>query len=272
MKSAVSDQDGNFAIIGMSKKPTSVLADHPARGRSAAIEIPAGVDDPPPITLALRGYGSIAGKVTSQGKPVGGATITATPKDGGAQIQIAQSQPDGSFKLARITEGETVVSAMQQNMMGMSLKSTSVTVRVVPDKQANVTIDIPVGSITLAVQIKALPNNQVDSAQVFLFRGTVAMKNAKELTEGFLGGSVQGMKFWFGADKPAPEFDELVAGTYSVCTIPITGQLSDTKFQQRLQEHMEVLAVYCKQAKVAASPAKQTFVHEVPAMAPIPED
>src|SRR5699024_429156 len=107
-------------------------------------------------------------------------------------------------------------------------------------------------------------------AQVFLFRGVVAVRNAKELTEGFLAGGVQGMKFWFGDGKPLPEFDELIAGNYSVCTIPITGDLSDPKFQARLQEHMEVLAVHCKQVKLAASPQKQTVVHEVPGMPPLP--
>ena len=45
------------------------------------------------------------------------------------------------------------------------------------------------------------------------------------------------MKFWFGEGKPPAEFDELVAGDYSVCTIPITGDLSDSTFQQRLQAH-----------------------------------
>ena len=68
------------------------------------------------------------------------------------------------------------------------------------------------------------------------------------------------MKFWFGEGKPLPEFDELVPGDYSVCTIPITGDLSDTTFQQRMQEHLNALKVYCKAAKVLASPAKQ-IVH-----------
>jgi hypothetical protein len=50
----------------------------------------------------------------------------------------------------------------------------------------------------------------------------------------------------------------------------ITGDLNDTTFQQRLQQNTDILAVYCKQAKVAPSPTKQTFVHDVPAMPPLP--
>jgi len=171
-----------------------------------------------------------------------------------------------------VSEGTVVLSAMQQSMLGMSLKSTSATVQVQSGKEAKVAIDIPVGSLTLAVQVKPKAGNKVDSAQVFLFRGGVSVTNAKELTDGLLSGSTQGMKFWLGEGKALPEFDELVAGNYSVCTIPLTGDLNDTTFQQRLQEHMDSLKVYCKSLKLAASPEKQTVVHEVPAMTPLPQN
>jgi hypothetical protein len=266
----VTDQNGTFTLIGIAKKSTNVIADHPSRGRSAAVEIAAGTDDPPPITLTLKGYGTIVGKVTSKGEPVGGATITDTPKGGGAQIRAVQSEADSTFTLTKIGEGTHVVSAMQQSGFGMSLKSTSTTVQVRAGQEAKVTIDIPVGNLTLAVQVKAQAGQVVNSAQVFLFRGAIAVKNAKELTEGFLSGGVQGMKFWLGEGKPLPEFEELVAADYSVCTIPITGDLNDATFQRRIQEHMDALKVYCKRVAVAASPAKQTIVHEVPAMAPLP--
>jgi uncharacterized GH25 family protein len=271
IKTDTTDQDGRFTMIGLGKKATNVMAEHATKGRSNAAEIPAGTDDPPPITLALRGFGSITGKVTSQGKPVGGATITDTPKGGGAQVQVVQSEADGTFTLTRASEGPHVLSAMQQSMLSMSFKSTSTNVQVAAGKETKVTIDIPVGSITLAVQVKALPSHKVDSAQVFLFRGVVAMHDAKELTEAFLGGGVQGMKFWFGDGKPLPEFEELVPGSYSVCTIPISGDLNDPTFQQRIQEHSQALDVFCKQVKLTASPAKQTVVHEVPSMKPLPE-
>jgi hypothetical protein len=78
------------------------------------------------------------------------------------------------------------------------------------------------------------------------------------------------MKFWFGEGKPLPEFEELVPANYSVCTIPITGDLNDAQFQQRLQEESASLKVYCKPVKLQASPQKQTVVHEVPAMTPLP--
>jgi hypothetical protein len=38
------------------------------------------------------------------------------------------------------------------------------------------------------------------------------------------------MKFWLGAGKPAPDFAELVAGSYSLCAVPITGDMTDPQF------------------------------------------
>ena len=78
------------------------------------------------------------------------------------------------------------------------------------------------------------------------------------------------MKFWFGEGKPPPEFDELVAGDYSVCAIPITGDLNDPKFQQRLQEHMRRAQGLLQAGEGRAVAAKQTVIAEVPAMTPLP--
>ena len=262
---AVSDQDGAFTLIGIPKKHTSVMADHPDRGRSNAAEIADGEDDPPPLTLALRGFGSITGTVTLKGQPASGVTITDSPKDGGSQMAVAQTDDTGAFTLAKAPEGTHVLSAMQQGGIG-SFKSTSTTAQVVAGAVTTVALDIPVGTIALTIQIRALPNNEVDAAQVFLFRGVVSLTNAKDLTQGFLGGGVQGMKIWFGAGKPLPEFDELIAGDYSACSIPITGSLSDPNFQQRIQEHMDVLKVYCKPVTVTPSPDQQTLVQDLPSM------
>jgi protocatechuate 3,4-dioxygenase beta subunit len=270
-RSAVTDKDGNFTLVGVASKRTNVMADHPTKGRSSAIEIPAGTDDPPALTLTLLGYGQITGTVTLQGKPVGGVGITATPKNGGSQVQVVQSAADGTFTLANVSEGTVVLSALLQDAGPMAMKSTSVEVEVTAGKHTKVTLDIPVGSVTLEVDVKPQPGAQVDAAQVFLMRGVIAIKTAKEVNDAFLGGKAVGMKFWFGAGKPAPEFTEIVPGDYSVCSIPITGDLNNSTFQQRLQAHLDVLAVYCKQAKVAAAPAKQTLTQELPSMPPLPQ-
>ena len=69
---------------------------------------------------------------------------------------------------------------------------------------------------------------------------------------------------------PMPEFDELLAGNYSICTVPITGNLADPAFQQQLQANVQALKVYCRKVTVTPSPDKQTIVQQVPGMVPLP--
>lgn len=268
VRSGVSDQDGAFILVGVPPKATNVMADHPDRGRSLAIAIAAGTDDPPPVTLALRGFGSIAGKVTQKGQPVGGVAIGDSSKEGGAQSQFTRTATDGTFALAKVAEGTHVINAIQPGLMAM--KSTSATVEVTAGQQATANIEIPVGDVTLTVQVKPLPSNQVDAAQLFLFAGSVNLTTAGQLSAGIFKNSLQGMKFWLGAGKPAPDFAELVAGGYSLCAVPITGDMSDPQFLQRLRQNQQVLKVYCKATNVTATPAAQTLTIELPSMVPLP--
>jgi protocatechuate 3,4-dioxygenase beta subunit len=268
IRSTVSDQDGAFTLVGLPPKATSVMADHPDRGRSLAAAIPEGEADPPDVTLALRGFGSIVGKVTRKGQPVADVTIGESSKGGGAQGQFTKTGSDGSFTLAKVPEGPHVINAMQQALM--SMKSTSVTVQVTAGKQTTANVEIPQGDVTVTVQVKPGAGQKVDAAQIFLFAGSVNVSTGKQLIDGMFQSSVQGTKFWLGAGKPIPEFTELVAGDYSICGLPITGDMTDQQFQHRLQENMQSLKVVCKAAHVTPSPPSQAFEIELPAMTPLP--
>jgi uncharacterized GH25 family protein len=269
-RTATTDQDGGFTIIGIARTHTFAGAEHPDKGRATPVDIPEGNEDPPPVTLALRGFGSITGKVTSEGQPAPNVTITDTLKGSIAQVGIARTSEDGSFILSKVSEGSHVLNAMRISGMG-GASSTSVSVEVKAGQAQNVNIDIPVGNIELDVTIKPIANAKIDSAQVFLFRGTVAATTAKQLNDTFGSGGMSGVKFWFGEGKPMPVFDKIVAADYSVCGIPVTGNLMDPTFGQRLQEHVDTLRVYCKPVTVASSPQKQAVTLELPAMQPLPD-
>jgi uncharacterized GH25 family protein len=266
---ATTDQNGDFTIIGIAKLHAYAGAEHPDKGRSNPIDVAEGSDDPPPVTLALRGFGSITGKVTSKGEPQGGVTVTDTLKGSVAQVAIARTADDGTFTLSKVAEGTHVLNAMKMN--GMSANSTSATVDVVAGQAANVAIDIQVGTITVAVTVKPIGGAKLDAAQVFLLRGSIAVQTAKQLNETFGSGSMAGMKFWFGDGKPQPSFEEVVPNDYTICGIPITGNMNDPKFTQRLQEHVDLLKVYCKPLHVGPSPQQQTLELDLPAMAPLPD-
>jgi protocatechuate 3,4-dioxygenase beta subunit len=265
-RSAYSDQDGAFVLVGIPTRETNVMAESD-KGRSNAVEVAGGEDDPPPVALQLKGFGTIVGKVTLKGQPAPSIAVTDTPKSGGAQIQIAQADDAGAFTITKAAEGTHVLSAMQQGGMGASFKTTSTTVQITAGQTTTVTLDIPVGTITLDVNIKPAPGATVNAAQVFLFHGTIALTNAKDIQAAFLGGTAAGMKFWLGTTA---EFTELVPGDYSACSIPITGSMSDATFLQRIQENLAVLKVYCQQLKLLATPDKQSLMQTLPSMTPLP--
>jgi hypothetical protein len=247
-------------------------AEQADKGRATPVDVPEGDDDPQPVTLQLHGFGSIIGKVTSQGQPAVGVTITDTIKGSLAQVAIARTAEDGTFSLTKVAEGTHVINAMQVQGFGAGgMSSTSATVQVTAGQQTTVTIDIPVGNITVTVTITPQGSAKVDAAQVFLFRGQVAATTAKQLNDTFGAGGMQGMKFWFGDGKPMPSFDQIVAGDYTACGVPITGNMMDSTFQQRLQEHIDLLTVVCKPVKVAASPQQQGVTLELPSMPPLPD-
>jgi hypothetical protein len=185
---------------------------------------------------------------------------------------MAQTDANGDFVVERVPEGTVVVTVMRSKMMEMRTFSSEA--QIVAGQRATSTINLQVGSITAEVQIKALPGAKVDAAQVFMFQGVAAAKTGGDLMKNFFGGSSSGpgggMKFWLGKTAPFPTFEELQAGNYSICAVPITGDMSDNTFMMRIQENVETIKVYCKQVTVAPQPATQVFVDELPSMEPLP--
>nr|HEX4318639.1 carboxypeptidase regulatory-like domain-containing protein [Kofleriaceae bacterium] len=268
VRNTVSDTDGTFTLTGVPVRATNVIADHPDRGRSVGMPVAAGTDDPPPMTLVVHGYGSITGKVVQGGQPVGNVQISDSQAGGGANAQFASTASDGSFVISKAPEGPHVLSVMRAQFMG--LRTTSQNVDVVAGQPAVVTIDIPQGNLSLAVTIKPIAGAEVDLAQVFLFHGNVQFPNGRALVDAFFTAGLEGMKFWIST-APAPvQYDELVAGSYSVCGLPVTGSVNDPKLMQRLQEDMELLKVYCKPVVVATQPQTQAMELDLPAMQPLP--
>jgi hypothetical protein len=207
--------------------------------------------------------------VVQQGAPQAGVTITLSGKGGGAQLSFGRTDERGAFTLSKVPEGSHVVQAMMQGGVG-SLRTASATAVVKAGQETQVTIDVPVGQLTLTVQPRALPSQKIDAAQVFVFAGQVAPTTGKQVFEAVMQGGVRGSDIWWGDGKPPATFKELVPGEYSICTLPLNGDLRDPKFGARLQAQAEHLKVYCKVTTLPAAPLAQAITHEVPAMAPLP--
>jgi protocatechuate 3,4-dioxygenase beta subunit len=269
LRHTTSGPDGSFTVVGAPEKGGAVMAEHPEMGRSDALPFPPGEQPVTGLGLPLRGFGSITGKVTMEGEAVPSVQVMASARGSAGHVVVVATGRDGTFVIDKIPEGEHRVSA--NRMHNFQLRSASMDVRVTAGQRARADLVIPIGEVTLTVEIKGKDGARIDAAQIFLFRGAVTADNAKEVSDRFMAGDAAGMNLWFGG-ADFPTFDQLPAGGYSVCVLPINGNLADLQFQQRLQEHLEHLDVHCKAVTVAARPLSQRHVATVPVMKPLPDE
>jgi hypothetical protein len=193
--------------------------------------------------------------------------IDEVVKGAPSQNTYAQTRDDGTFVIDRVVEGTHVVTANERRPM--QSRGGAATVQVVAGKTTTANIEIPSGDVSLQVTIRPAAGARVDSAQMFLFGGAVDVGDGQALVDRTLDGGAVFMRFWF-AGRPPTVFDELPAGTYSLCSIPITGDMNNPTFVQRIQENIPALHVVCAPVKLAASPAVQSITQELPAMSALP--
>lgn len=283
MRSTTTGADGTFSMSGVPKTSGAILAEHATLGRSVSTKIPPGIEDVTGITVSLKGYGAIVGKVTFKGEPVAGAQINCSPIGSTGQAVFVQSGQDGSFVIDKIPEGPTSLTAMKNK--GLGGVGASRTVTVVAGKQVDGSIAVPAGDVSLTVTIVPKPGETVNAGVAFLFHGNVNAQNGDQIMAAYLGsdhvqgetgdttlavGGAAGMLMWLGPLSGYPTFEELVPGGYSTCVIPITGSFMDQQLMNRIFANLDKLEVFCKQVKVNAAPAKQETSVTVPAMKPLP--
>lgn len=261
------DAKGAFELRGLPASNLQVAAFN-ASGRSEVVNLPEGEADPAPVTLRLRGLGSVAGTVTVGGKPANGFVVVLSAKDGAGVPSFGKTAPDGTYLLERIPEGAHEVSAAPSG--GGGGRGNEKPVTVVAGQRAKIDFALAGGGVTLTTPISALPNQRVDAAQVFLYEGAVTLATGAELHSRREGGA--GMAFWFGGGSPMPRFRDLRPGNYSVCALPITGDMRGSKLLDRVMRNAEKMAVTCKPVTVTAAPAEQSFALVLPAMTPLPAE
>jgi protocatechuate 3,4-dioxygenase beta subunit len=265
---AVAGADGSFLILGAPVQGGSIIAEDPTYGRSEGVPFAKGDDDVLGVTLQLRGFGSIAGIVTSEDQPVAGAQVFAAAKGSTGHIVVVNTLDDGTFVIEKVAEGDHKLNAARGQ--GLSRESTSADVHVAAGQRTTVKLDFPVGSLTLKVAIKGKNGAKIDSAQIFLFPGMVSAHNGKEIVDLALSGDQGNITFWLGGADPAAFTQKQMPGEHTLCVIPINGDISDLQFQQRMQEHLDELAVYCQKANLPERPVEQTITATVPPMTPLP--
>jgi len=269
IRKTVADEKGKYSIPGIGKGPLLIAADQAKGGRSAAVAVPKGKDDAT-MDLRLLPMGSLRGKVTYGKKAAAGVMVVATQKAARDQSLLVTTDSEGLYLFERIPAGAYDLMAMSKTGLGGKSGGTSATVKA--NRRATADIHVESGEVSLEVKVAGADGKQVPLAQVFLFKGGLSPKNGKEVQEVFLGKAKSGGAMMAFAKPPgAAAFKQVTAADYSVCVLPISGDIQDASFRARLQKHANKLLVHCRPYKVAGSPKKQTFTATVPQMLPLPE-
>lgn len=270
IRRGTSGADGSYRIAGVGPDEAALAAEHPELGRSLPVTIaPAGQDARHELRLVP--FGSVTGTVTISGKPAPDVSVIASSTTSARQVVATTSGHDGGFAIDRIAAGEYKVLAMIGG--GATAQMAAAQVVVEPGKAATAELDIAVGDIDYAVLVTGKDGAQVDAAQVFLFGNPeLSPKTGDEVQQAFISTGASGTaKMAFANAGTAAVFEKIEPGDYARCVIPITGDMNDPTFAQRLQQNVATIAVYCAPIEVAPSPARQNAEVAVPAMTPLPE-
>jgi hypothetical protein len=266
-RTTTNDQ-GLYSLRGIGEEESTIVADHPKLGRSTGHTVPKGTDKVE-LDLALLPVGSVKGSVTVNKEPAVGIDILITSETGSAHIVVVKSDERGEFLAERVATGKVKVSAMRNSGGASSMAATNVVVEA--NQVATATLEIEEGSIGLAVTVRGIDDAKIDAAQVFLFQGAADVHTGAELNKLFLS-AASSAKMGFAFGTASANFDKIAPADYSVCIIPINGDMNDPAFAQKLQRHVSEIAVYCQRVKITDSPEKQTYEAKVPPMTPLPEE
>lgn len=262
------DASGAYRIAGIASEELFIAAEHSDYGRSPGLRLAPGTADAS-ADLALVPFGAIEGRATVGGKPAPGATVVAAPTGRQSEAIIVRAGMDGRYVIERAPAGS--YNVLLQVGAGVGAKTGSTGATVEPGATVTADIDIPIGEVTLTVTLAGKDGAEVSTGQLFLFEGEVVAANGKQLTETFTAraGSASMMKLVTGG-APAV-FADLVPGAYTLCVVPLAGDLDDPSFMQRVQAHASALRVDCLPAPIAASPTAQSLTATVAPMDPLPE-
>ncbi len=271
IRKGTSAEDGSYTVSGIDAKAAQLIAaEHPRLGRSAAQPVAPGKEDAR-AELKLLPMGSLQGKVTFGKKPAGGVMVVATQKGSRNQSLLVTTDAEGLYLFERLPAGGYDLMAMSK--AGLGGKSGGAKVVVEPERRATADINVEAGDIDLVVAVKGEGGAKIALSQVFLFKGGPSPKNGKQVQEAFLGKAKGGGAMMAFAKGPGgAEFKQVSPAAYSLCVLPINGDLHDASFRARLQKHADKLAVHCRPHTVTEAPSKQKVEVTVPPMAPLPEE
>ena len=267
-KSTSSGDDGGYVLSGVGERALVVGAESEADGRSSLARVPPGKDSVQ-LDLILQPVGSLEGRVTSAGQPLGGTVLIAAPQQASKGSFVVRTDDAGAYRYDKLAPDTYVVSTMAAGATGRGANFRSQMIQVRSGETAHLDIDIPAGTITVSVAVTAPPDANVHAAQVFLISGTIQATTAEQLGDAAAARGAGATHMGFIVKDEAATLDKIEPGSYTACAIPIPGDINDMAAMMRIQGKLDKLLSVCVPAPIAASPDKQSVAIRVPTPPPI---
>lgn len=272
-KEATTDDNGNFSLNGVGPSDLMVVAEHESEGRSQTYAIRMTRDSVHGLELALQPYSSLAGKVTSGGKPAEGVRVSAVSQSAPSMIFGVATGADGSYRFDRLAPDSYKVSALPGGgnpMGGMSFYSK--VVNVVAGETARLDLSIDEGNVTLTVTVKPTNQDSINFAFLQHTEGEITARTARELELVMAQVPAGSSGFKMSIRGMAVELENLRPGVHTVCAVPyptdVTGMADTMAYGEREGDNLKV---FCETVQVGAETAQSLDLEvEVPAFVPAP--
>lgn len=243
-----SDGNGRFHLEGGGQEPLTVMAEHPDVGRSLPV-VATVAAEATPLELTLRPLASLEGTVRSGGQPIGNAAVVAAPLGSSTGRFMVVTRADGRYHFDRLSKGEHVVTAVLQEGPTSQLQQSLLAN--VGEQRTPLDIDVPLGGQTLTIHVLEHDGQRLMNGQLYLSTGALQVATLGQL-ETMLASRGEGQtRVQLLLNAQPVSVSRLSAGHYTLCVVPVRGDLDNPTQTQRLRDGASQLPVFCRAVDIS---------------------
>ena len=129
--------------------------------------------------------------------------------------------------------------------------TTEVEIR--PGETSRAELEVSSKGQRLEVLVKLKGGGEVTSSQVLLMEGDFKIERGGEAASAKLLAESRFRSVFTNRSKPAV-FTGVAPGRYSVCVVPLAGDIADPDFGKAVMDNIEQVKIHCEPTEVAADP------------------
>ncbi len=243
-----SDSSGRFLLEGGGQEPLTVMAEHPDVGRSLPV-VTTVEAQAAPLELTLRPMAGLEGTVRSQGKPLGNVAVVAAPIGSSTGRFMVVTREDGRYHFDRLSMGEYVVTAVLQEGPTSQLQQSLLAK--VGEQRTSFDIDVPLGGQLLTIHVLERDGQRLMNGQIYLSTGALRVATLGQLETALASRGEGQTRVQLLLNAQPVSVSRLSAGSYTLCVVPVRGELDNPTQAQRLKDGASQLPVSCRAVDVS---------------------